>query len=200
MNSETQSSSTLAGNSDNGNRRSGIPWRVLAWSVVPLILLVPLIAMQFTDEVKWTAFDFIIAGALMTGMGVALEFALRKSGSLAYRVAFGVLLAAAFLLIWINGAVGIIGSENNAANLMYVGVLAVLFVGSLIARFEAKGMSYALFAGALVQVLVALIAAVAGLGSEEDGLFLLFALNGFFVVLFVFSGLLFQRASLDSNT
>ena len=38
---------------------------------------------------------------------------MRKTGDAAYRTAVGVALAAAFLLIWVNGAVGIIGSENN---------------------------------------------------------------------------------------
>ncbi len=52
---------------------------------------------------------------------------------MAYRFAVGVALAAAFLLVWMNLAVGLIGSEDNPANLMYFGVLAVGFIGAIIA-------------------------------------------------------------------
>ena len=63
----------------------------------------------------------------------------RASGNAAYRAAAGFALAAAFLLVWVNGAVGIIGTENNDANLLYVGVFGVGFFGALIARFDPLG-------------------------------------------------------------
>ena len=52
----------------------------------------------------------------------------------------------AFFLVWVNGAVGIIGNEENQANLLFFGVLAVAVVGSLIARFRAKGMALTFYA------------------------------------------------------
>ena len=88
-------------------------WRIAAWATAALILLVPLIAMQFTDQVVWDLADFAIFGALLVGVGVTYELVVRKTGDTAYRAAVGVALAAAFLLVWVNGAVGIIGSENN---------------------------------------------------------------------------------------
>ena len=63
-----------------------------------------------------------------------------------------------------NLAVGIIGTEDNPANLMYGGVLAVGIVGAIIARFQPHGMARALVATALAQALVAVIALIAGLG------------------------------------
>jgi hypothetical protein len=48
-----------------------------------------------------------------------------------------------------NLAVGIIGSEDNPANLMYGGVLAVGIIGAIIARFEPHGMARALVATTL---------------------------------------------------
>ena len=84
-----------------------------------LILLVPLVAMQFTDEVNWTAVDFIIAGALLFGTGMLLVWALRQSTSLAYRAAMGLTIGTTFLMIWANLAVGLIGSGPNLGNLMY---------------------------------------------------------------------------------
>ncbi len=80
------------------------------------------------------------------------------------------------------------------ANLMYFGVLAVGIVGALIARFRPRGMARALFATALAQTSVAVIALIAGLGYPWSGPLELSALNGFFVALFVASAWLFRRA------
>ena len=102
-----------------------------------IILLLPFIAMQFTDEVVWDLADFVAAGVLLFGTGLAYELMARKGGTVAYRAAAGVALATVFLLVWVNGAVGIIGSENNDANLMYFGVLAVGIIGAIIAAVTA---------------------------------------------------------------
>lgn len=167
--------------------------------VTASILLVPLLAMRFTEEVNWDLFDFIFMGALLFGVGLAYELVARRSEKTLYRVAFGVGLATAFLLFWVNGAVGIIGNEGQPANLMYGAVFAVGLVGSLMARFKSRGMARTLFAAALVQMSVPVIALIiwpqiswggAGLGG-------VFVLNAFFAALFVVSALLFQRASIS---
>lgn len=159
------------------------------------ILLLPLSAMQVSDEVNWSLADFAAAGALLFGTGLMYELIARKAGALAYRAAVGVALAAAFILIWINLAVGIIGSEDNPANLMYIGVLAVGIIGAIMARLQPHGMARALFATALAQAMVALIALVTELGSPWDRPAKTLMLNGFFVTLFVGSALLFRRAT-----
>jgi hypothetical protein len=114
----------MARNPGGGGGQRGRPWRIAGWSAAAVILFLPLIAMQATDEVNWTAAYFAVAGTLVVGVGVILELAVRKGGDAAYRAGVGVALAAAFILVWANGAVGIIGSEDNAANLMYDGRLA----------------------------------------------------------------------------
>src|SRR5688572_31081806 len=103
------------------------------------ILLLPLLAMQITDEVVWDQADFAVAGALLVGTGLMYELAARKAGNIAYRAAVGVALAAALLLVWLNLAVGVIGTENDLANVMYIGVLAVGIIGAIIARFRPHG-------------------------------------------------------------
>jgi hypothetical protein len=120
----------------------------------------------------------------------------RKAGNIAYRAAVGVALAAAFLLVWISLAVGIIGTEDDLANLMYVGVLAVGIIGAIIARFRPHGMARALFATALAQAWVAVIALIFGLGSgSPPGVLGILILNGFFVALFLGSAWLFRNAA-----
>jgi hypothetical protein len=118
-----------------------------------------------------------------------------KTDNTAYRFAIGVALAAAVMLVWLSLGVGIIGRDGDPANLMYFGVLAVGIVGALIARFRPRGMARALFATALAQTLVALIALTAGLGYPWSGPLELSLLNGFFVALFVGSAWLFRRAA-----
>ena len=77
---------------------------------VALLLLIPLIAMQFTDEVNWTLPDFVIMGILLLGTGLMCELVIRKIKKTGYRI---VLIGAAllgFLLIWLELAVGIFGT------------------------------------------------------------------------------------------
>ena len=77
----------------------------------------------------------------------------------AYRLAVGLALTAAFLIVWLNAAAGLIGIEDDdPANLLYVGVLAVGFIGAVIAHLQPRGMARALFATALAQALVGAIA------------------------------------------
>ena len=178
----------MATQTGNGNPRRPGNWRVVMWCGAALLLLLPWVAMQFTGEVAWDLSDFIIFGAMLLGACGTCELAVRMNGSSAYHAAVGVAVAAAFLLVWINLAVGIIGNENNPANLMYGGVLAVAVIGSLVARFRPRGMACALAATALAQASTAVIAAVAGWGYT-------FVLTAIFVALWLLSAQLFRRSA-----
>ena len=163
------------------------------------ILSLPLLAMQFTDEVAWSLADFVVAGVLLVGTGLTFQLVVRharKAGNLAYRLAVGVALAAALILVWMMGAVGIIGVEGDPADLMYFGVLAVGLIGAVIARFQPEGMARALLAMALAQALVAVIALIAGKHEAPiSSVVEIVALNGFFVALFIGSAWLFRHAA-----
>ena len=78
--------------------------------IIALLLLIPLIAMQFTDEVNWSVFDFVIAGTLLFGTGVLCELALRKIKSFKYRLAILTCILLVLLAIWAELAVGIFGT------------------------------------------------------------------------------------------
>ena len=156
------------------------------------ILLLPLLAAP-----AWTLFDYVFAGALIFGTGLTYVLVAKKAGNIAYRAAVGIALAAAFLLVWLTGAVGIIGSEDNNANSMYFGVLAVGIIGAIVTRFRPHAMARALLATALTQALVAVIVLIIGLGSpwSPPGVLGTLILNGFFAALFVGSALLFRYAA-----
>ena len=65
----------------------------------------------------WNVEDFVVFGAMFAGVGIVWALARRTANGRPYRVAVGVALVAAFLLIWINGAVGVIGhGRSGGAN------------------------------------------------------------------------------------
>lgn len=74
---------------------------------VGLVLLVPLIAMQFTREVQWGVLDFAIIGALLLGSGMVYEFGIRSVKKTWYRGGLTGLLILAVIAIWVELAVGI---------------------------------------------------------------------------------------------
>jgi hypothetical protein len=81
--------------------------KVIIWIALAtgLILLIPLIAMQFTGEVAWTLSDFVIAGALLFGTGLMFVLTARKTRK--YRAVIGIAFAAALLYLWAELAIGI---------------------------------------------------------------------------------------------
>jgi hypothetical protein len=75
-----------------------------------LVLLLPLLAMQFTNEVNWTATDFIVAGILLLGTGFTIEVVVRFVKTPIYRFTVCAAVIIFILLIWVELAVGIFGT------------------------------------------------------------------------------------------
>lgn len=160
---------------------------------IAIILMIPLIG-----QWPWTISDFIVSGTLLIGTAIIFEWAIRNGGSKAHRAAVGMALAATLMLIWINLAVGIIGNENNPANLLYFGVILIGIIGTFMARLESKKMSRTLFAMAIAQFFVPLIALAIWKPKitswEINGILGVFILNTFFVIMFIGSALLFKNS------
>ncbi len=78
--------------------------------IVTIILLIPFIAMQFSNEVAWGPFDFLVAAALLFGTGLLCELVLRKVQSIRYRIAICAVIIVILLLTWVELAVGIFGT------------------------------------------------------------------------------------------
>ncbi len=190
----------MSGKTENMRSQGWDRMRVAAWTAAAVLLMLPWIAMQFTDEVVWEAGDFVIFGIMLIGAGLACELAVRKSGNHTYRTAAGVAVATAFLLLWVNGAVGIIGNEGNDANLMYFGVPGVALVGAVLGRFRPRGMALAMLAAALAQVLVAVMALVAGWGDTTSNWPRdILGATAVFALLWLSSAMLFRKAALEER-
>lgn len=120
-----------------------------------------------------------------------------KSGRIAYRSGVAVALAASFLEVWINLAVGIVGSEDNPVNQGFYGVVVTAAACAFTARFRADGMARAMLAVAVVQALLALAVATAPSTARDEpmGALGVLALSGVFAALWLLSAALFHRSA-----
>lgn len=183
----------------NTDQKLHQPIAALAF-MIALILLIPLLAMQFTNEVHWTLSDFIFAGGLLFGTGLMYILATRMTVNTAYRVAVGFALFTGLFLIWTNAAVGIIGSEDTPFNVMYFGVIAVGIIGGFFVRFRPHGMVRTMFAMVLAQGVITAIALAGGFYQfPTSTVFHIIGVNGFFITLLVVSALLFRYAEQDQT-
>jgi hypothetical protein len=88
---------------------------VSVFVMTAVILIAPLVAMLYTEEVKWTLFDFAVMGTLLVGTGLFVVLALRRVKNIKYRAAVIAILLAAFLLFWAELAVGIFGTPLSGS-------------------------------------------------------------------------------------
>jgi hypothetical protein len=167
-----------------GNR-----WRPLVWGGAAALLLLPAVAMRFTDEVRWGPEDFTVFGAMLLAACGGCELAAWASRSAWYRLGAAVAIATAFLLLWINLAVGVIGGEGEPANALFAGVLAVGVAGASLARLRPRGMAIAALAAVLAQAAAAAVALVIA------GAWPAFALSAAFVAPWLLAAWLFGKAA-----
>jgi hypothetical protein len=82
---------------------------------VALILSLPLVAMQITDDVVWSLADFVLAGVLLTVIGAALELAVRRAGNLPAAIGIGA----------VGVAAAVLGEADDAPGLVLLGILLI---------------------------------------------------------------------------
>jgi len=82
--------------------------RIFVWLALAtgLLLLVPLVAMQYSEAVAWSGGDFLVMGALIFGFGSLFVVVSRRLAR-NYRLAVGISCAVLFLYLWAELAVGV---------------------------------------------------------------------------------------------
>lgn len=177
----------------------GAFWKLLRfgpWAGAAGLLLLPAIAMRFTAEVNWTAFDFVFAAGMFLAVLIPWEIAMRSSRDPARLAGVAGALGTAFVLIWASGAVGVIGSEDNPANLIFLGVVAVAAIGAIMARFRPDGVATALYATAALQLALGVAALILGLGADGGAWPIdLIGASVVFTLGWAFSGALLQHSA-----
>lgn len=170
-------------------------WRVARWGTAGALLCVPAIAMRFPGSgFDWSAIDFVVMGTLFAAILGAYEFLSSRAPGFTYRAASGLTTLGLFLLIWMNLAVGVIGTEQNDANAMFAAVIAIVVGGGILARFRPKGMRLTLFTAAAAQAAIGMIAVAGNLGYEDpnwprDVIFLTLFYTGLWAVAGILFGL-----------
>lgn len=83
-------------------------WLYTLIVIVLAMLAIPLVAMQFTDEVVWTASDFMLAALLLFGAGSMLRFVWTRANlRSSHRSLLLGLIVIGLLLLWAELAVGL---------------------------------------------------------------------------------------------
>lgn len=142
-------------------------WRILGWGGAVVLILTPLVAMQFTKEVNWDETDFIVAAIIFAIVGGLIEFAVRLSSNWYFRIGAMFAVLAGFMVIWSNLAVGMIGNEDNPVNLWFGLVLLIAITGSIASRFRSSILPQAMFIAGAVQISIGTFAGI--LGSDMRG-------------------------------
>lgn len=175
-------------------------WRLLLWALPTALLITPAVMMQqAVDGWLWTPFDFAFAAVLLYGTTGLIDLAIARGGGTAYRLGASLAVLVSFLLIWVNGAVGIIGNEDNPANLVFLGIVLVAFAGSALARFEARGMARTMLLAFALTAAVAVAALVLDAGRAEPPVAVALAmLIGGFALIWGLSAALFAKAARDA--
>jgi hypothetical protein len=75
-----------------------------------LLLIIPLIGMNFTNDIDWDLSDFIVAGLILLVFSLTANFIVLRISNRNRRVFFITILLILFMLVWAELAVGIFGT------------------------------------------------------------------------------------------
>ncbi len=140
------------------------------------------------------------SGALLLAIATAVEIVSRTPPAKSYRRGVGFGLAALLALGWVNAAVGIIGSESNPANAVYLAVLVVVLIGAVASRLRPRGLASTMLASAITLLAIAFLASAGQLQGAHTDLFEVMRIHGIFITLFLGAGALFSSASEETRS
>ena len=163
--------------------------------VTVLLLMVPFIAMQFSQEVDWSFSDFAIMGSLIFITGLAYVLLTRFAKNWMLKIAFAITIGITFFMIWANLAVGLIGAGPHAGNLMYIAIYLIVAIGTLKYYSNPKKMSNVALTAIGGLILLTLIAFMAGMQNyPASSTSEILIVNGFFIVPYAIAAVLFMEA------
>jgi hypothetical protein len=159
------------------------------------VLAIPLVAMQFTREVNWTASDFAVMWVVLSIPTFLFRLLVTRQGiSLSYKLGAAVGIVAGFLMTWVNLAVQIIG-DDNPAFVLYILAALVGLAGVALSRFQPAALAKAAYATAAAVFVIPIIAVICWPSDFDPGVLPVFVGNTVLSLTFVVSGLLFNHAA-----
>lgn len=152
--------------SRDGRGWRSTPWRIAAWSTAAGLMLLPVVVQLVRGNFGWSAADFVFVAIVLFAGCFIFDLAARKAPNFAYLAGSAAGLAAGFGLLVVNGAVGLVGSEDEAHNLLFGVVLLVAIAGVVVARGRAHGLARAMLAAAVTHIAVSSAALIVAGGSD----------------------------------
>lgn len=144
-----------------GPRRIPI-WRILGWGGAVVLLLTPLVAMQFTHEVQWTEAEFIIAFAITGIIGALAELNVLITSNRFSRAGGFFAILAGSLVFWSNLGIGMIGNRGDTVNLLFGLVLLIAIIGAWLSSLHRHVLPAAMLAAGTVQCAIGLLGGIWG--------------------------------------
>lgn len=169
--------------------------RTLLWAGGAALLLVPFLLRLLTGNPPWGAIDLLLLAVLIFLPIFLYDASTSRMTSRLSKVAIATALLNGAFLVWGVLSMGVIGDTDHPANLLYAAVIASALAGGYVARLDPAQMKRAMLATAAVQCAVTVIALVGQLGQPANEPLELLGLSGFFVIMWLISATLFDRAS-----
>jgi len=164
------------------------------------LLILPIIGSFTIDGFLWTTSDYVFAFILFFVPTLVYRLITLSATNFKYRLAIAFALLTGFATVWINLAVGIIGSEDEMINLAYFGILAVGLLGANIVRFKPDGMVKVMAVMTALLIPITFAALVLGYQNlPHSSVIQIIGVNAFFGVLYAQSAFLFGYASEKSD-
>lgn len=164
------------------------PLRLTGWGFALALWLTPLVAMQFIEDWNWGPGDFVVAALLIGGVGLGVEWVVRRSADPAFRAAAALALVATFFLLWGNAAVQLVADQDYPTNLLVFLIPLLGLAWGWRVHWRPAGLSRALLAMAVAQLMLA--AFVLATSNPKHAVVLTL-----FVAPWLLSALLFRRAA-----
>jgi MFS family permease len=162
------------------------------------IILIPLLASFISTEMDWSLFDFVLIWTLLFCAGALYKWITLFANDRGYRAAVGLSIFTGVFIIWSNLGVGIVGSEDEAFNLLYFALLGIGLIAAFWVRFKAKGMAIVMLSLALGLVLIMLLAFGFGLHRiPQSSSIQIIAIHFFLMVPMLLTAILFHHAAND---
>lgn len=169
--------------------------RMLVWGGAAVLFSIPVVAQIVKAEgFLWTIGDFVTAGVAILIAATVIDLGIRKADTMPYAIASAIAVGICFLTFWANGAVGIVGNENNDANAAFYGVILFAILASAFAIALRRGapgaMARAMVACAIAQVVAGIIVALLG--------YFTLIFTGFMTGMWLLSAVLYRRAGVEA--
>lgn len=181
--------------SKNDRQWRSTPWRIAVWATAAGLMLAPVVVRLVSGDFGWSVGDNMFVAVVLFVGSFIFDRAARRAPNFSYLAGVAAALAAGFGLFVVNGAVGLVGSEDQAHNRWFLAVILAAIVGAVAARGRTEDLARAMLAAGVAHILVSAAVLIStGGASDGDARMEVVGLS-VFAAIWLASAWLFRRAS-----